>query len=77
MAFEIEGGYIEKSLSIYEDPMKTSGPLDMIFFEVSSIEDIPQKLGPGRGSKTKKTWLTNIFGKKTRQKTGLGCWLFT
>jgi hypothetical protein len=34
MAFGIESGYIEKSLSIYEDPMKTSGLLDRIFFGV-------------------------------------------
>ena len=62
MAFEIGSGYIEKSLSIYEDPTKTLGPLDRIFFKVSSIRDIPKKLGPERGSETKKTWLTNIFG---------------
>lgn len=59
MAFGIESGYIEKSLSIYEDPMKTSGLLDRIFFGVSSIGDSPRKLGPERVSETKKTWLTN------------------
>jgi hypothetical protein len=54
--------------------------------EVSSIGDIPEKLGPERGSGTKEAWLTNwkllifISGKifeilvilGTRQKTGLG-----
>lgn len=59
MAFGIESGYIEKSLSIYGDPAKTSGLLDRIFFKVSSIGDIPKELGPEWGSETQKTWLTN------------------